>query len=180
MSLQTELETDPEGIGYPPVDSWQAAETAHALLIADSREIWRDVPKTALAGLWDLHPWDSDPLVSVYDGLTALSEQASVAGAVAKKALRLIDVSPITTLEMSDATKRAAIVGMLDMLLAGGMSQAAYDATLALARTMTSRAAELGLSPSPADVWEAFGWPGRLEPGKRPPNRDPETGEMVP
>lgn len=176
------IEADPATYGV--VSSWQTAEAAHAKLHACDRAGWRDVPVSELAGLWELQPWAADPLVSVRDQLDLLVVGNDAAAAVAKKALRILTGAHVQTLELSDPAKRTAILGLLDKLKVVGMSDAAHAATVGLAQVLRSVADEEGIGGpeacSSADVWEAFGWPGRNEPGKRPANRDPLTGEWVP
>lgn len=165
---RAEIEADPETIGYPAVVSIETATAAHALLHAKSRLAWRDLPVGELAGLWELLPWngDTEPGVYVYDKLIDLSSGAvGAAKIVAAKALRIFGGTHVTTFQMTDAEKRAGILGLFDVLRAVGMSQVAYDATIAKAKQSCSRADELGL-PGPndcsvADIWEAFGWPGK-------------------
>lgn len=169
-TVRAEIETDPVAIGYPAVVSLEAAGAAHGMLHALTRSVWRDLPVSELAGLWELLPWnaDTEPGVYVYDKLVDFAAGADGASKrVAAKALRIFNGVHVTTFEMTDEFKRAGILGMFAVLKDAGMSQASYDATIALARRLISRAEEIGL-PGPeqcsiADTWEAFGWPGKIQ-----------------
>lgn len=153
---------------YGTIDSEAAAQAAHTAMYAQAETVWQDVPVAKLAGEWELMPWNAgtEPGVFVYDKLVEFAAGADGASKrVAAKVLRIFAGVHVTAFQMADAAKRAAIIGMLDGLVEAGMSAATYNATLALARRPGSPA-EVGGLPgpetcSPADVWEAFGWPGK-------------------
>ncbi len=170
-TLRAEIEADPAR--YGTVTCWQDAERIHALLHARDRSRSRRVPMQELR----------QKLVDsgAYAALRNARENIGTWTVAQRQAVTAI-ADAIQTVPDVDA---GTFIGWLDDLLAVGLlGQARRDALAAVATEVISRAGELGLPAddqcSAADIWEAFGWPGRLEPGKRPANRDPKTGEMVP
>lgn len=146
-ALKSEIETDPEGIGY--------AGKSHAaiagLLNAATRDGWRDVTVGEVAGYALLN--------LAWPGIEAAAEsQDSNVRAVARSALELMTNPAIQTVELSKADKRAAFTALLDVLVAASAITADHKAgVLALAAATVSRAAELGLGAvTPSHVADAL------------------------
>lgn len=170
-AIRARIEADPATYGV--VDSWQAAEAAHAKLHAKGKSRQRRVPMAELrqklqdAGLYaalrncreNVGSWT----VAQRQAVTALADALDT----------LADLDP------------AAFVARLDELQAAGLlSQARRDALAAMATEAVSDADLDGLpgpnDASAADIWEAFGWPGKGTADKGPLNtyRD-KTGNVL-
>lgn len=149
MTLRTEIETDPAGIGYAEKTHAEIAE----LLNAPVRNGWRDVTVGEVAGFTLLNlAWPG------IEDLAGNGSADATARNVARSAMALLTNPAVQTVQLSDAAKRAAFAQMLGVLVAAeAITQAQSDGVLALGQTKVSRAAELGFGAvTPSDVADAL------------------------
>lgn len=146
-ALKEELDDDPESRGYASMSDWQAAADLNEERYDDG---WKDVPAGEVAGFCELTVWNPSDEGStfIYETLEVLrdSDEAGMARIVAAKLLRAISGGlKASVFEMSNPATRAAIMTMLDALVAAGMSPDNKNAILALAKRNRSRAEAIGL-----------------------------------